>query len=98
MYGPQPDQQRYRTIGIEFAMNPHDTMDGPWGGWGPSEWFRGPEFGFQSWDVLERLQEGVTRLTPKGTWIWKRIWIHTDKAWRDLTVEEISKLPDPNTI
>lgn len=67
-------------------ISPWHIMDGKWGGWGPSYWRRAHEFGFAKSDVVEwRRVEGKQE--------WYRVWIEADNKWRELTAEEITRLP-----
>ena len=57
--------------------NPYTIFDGPWGGFGPTFWFRFGENG----DVWE-----INDPSYKGKWI--RKWNNTEKVWEKVTSQK----------
>jgi hypothetical protein len=72
-------------------INPYHVMDGKWGGWGPSFWRRARgQWGFAQGDVVEWRRVWEDDVSRDE---WYRVWIDKDAVWRDLTTEEIDRLP-----
>lgn len=63
------------------SPNPHDIIDGGWGGFGPQIWFMFPHI--HPRNVFERSFEG-----------WGRVWDDDMKCWRDVTFDELDYLPE----
>lgn len=67
-------------------VNPWYVRDGKWGGFGETRWFRAERHGFPKGDVLEwHFKEGRQE--------WWRVWVDAENRWRELTLEEVGRLP-----
>lgn len=71
------------------AQSPHQTRDGPWGGWGAAQWFNGERFGYPNGDVVERKLTGTD-------WFWSRLWVEKTASWRPISDEDRKRLPPPD--
>jgi len=67
-------------------VNPYHVMDGKWGGFGPTSWFRIEKEGIAPKNVYEKSQ-----YYPRE---WVRVWDHSLQKWRPIYVHEHKLLPD----
>lgn len=79
-------------------VDPYCICDGGWGGMGPQVWFT---FDWSGKNVFETGTRPLDKFHAEPYQdqqicqeCWKRVWDDIEKHWRDVTPEELSKLPE----